>query len=173
MARRRRRQRIIITGICGNFGRRLARRLHRKHDIIGIDRRKARRLPKDIEVHQLDLRRRRTENIFRTARADAVVHLNILHDPRASQEEQHSFNTVGTTRLLEYCARYDIPKVVLLSSADVYGPVPSNNQFLTEQSPLLGATAFGEIRSLIQLDMLGSTFFWRYPQIETVILRPS
>lgn len=172
MPRRTRKQRIIITGICGNFGRRLARRLHRYAHVIGVDRRPARLLPKDIEFHQLDLRRHKTENVFRTAHADAVVHLNILHDLRVAQEEAHSFNILGTTRVLDWCAHYDIAKVVLLSSADVYGPVPSNNQFLDEQAPLMGGQAFGEIRSLIKLDMLGSTFFWRYPSIETVILRP-
>ena len=172
MSRRRRRERVIITGINGNLGRRLARRLHRSCSVIGIDRRPARDLPKDVEFHQLDLRRRKTENIFRTARADAVVHLHIMHDPRATQEEAHGLNISATTKVLEFCAHYNIPKVVLLSSADVYGPVLHNNQFLDEQSPLLGASDFGDIRSLIELDMLASTFFWRYPSIETVILRP-
>lgn len=172
MGRRKRRERVIITGIAGNLGRRLARQLHRTADVIGIDRRPCKGLPKDITFHQIDLRRKRTADIFRTSKASAVVHLNVMHDPRASQEVLHSFNIRGTSRVLEYCAQYRIPKVVLLSSANVYGPSPQNNQFLSEESPLLAGTHFKEIRSLVELDMLGSTFFWRYPSIEMVILRP-
>lgn len=165
-------ERIIITGIGGNLGRRLAQRLHRRASVIGIDRRIVPGLPKDIEQNRVDIRRRQVEDIFRTSKASAVVHLNIMHDPRAHQEEQHSFNIVGTSKVIEYCQRFDIPKLILLSSTNVYGPSPDNNQFLDEQSPLMAATGFGDIRSLIELDMLGSTFFWRYPAIETVILRP-
>jgi UDP-glucose 4-epimerase len=169
---RRARERILITGIGGNLGRRLTQRLHRRASVIGIDRRPVPGLPKDVELHRVDIRRRQVEDIFRTSKASAVVHLNIMHDPRASQEELHSFNIVGTSKVIEYCQRFDIPKLVLLSSANVYGPSPDNNQFLDEQSPLMAATGFGDIRSLVELDMLGSTFFWRYPSIESVILRP-
>ena len=166
------RKRIIITGIGGNLGRRLTRRLHRRYDVIGIDRRPLRGFPRDVELHQIDLRRRRTEDIFRTSGVDAVVHLNVMHDPRAAQEELHSFNIVGTSKLIEYCQRHRIPKLVMLSSTNVYGPNPNNTQFLDEKAPLLAGSGFGEIRSLIALDMLASTFFWQYPDVETVVLRP-
>jgi UDP-glucose 4-epimerase len=65
-----------------------------------------------------------------------------------------------------------VPKLVVLSSANVYGPQPDNPQFLTEESPLLGGAAFSEIRDLIEVDMLAQSFFWKHPETETVILRP-
>ena len=36
----------------------------------------------------------------------------------------------------------------------------------------MGGERFSDIRSLIAVDMLGQSFFWKYPDIETVILRP-
>ena len=57
--------RIVLTGIAGRFGRRVANRLNRKHDIIGLDRRPCPGLPRDIVHHRVDLRRRPAENIFR------------------------------------------------------------------------------------------------------------
>jgi UDP-glucose 4-epimerase len=54
----------------------------------------------------------------------------------------------------------------------VYGPHPENDQFLTEDAPLMGGQSFDAIRDLIALDMFCNTFFWRHPEIETVILRP-
>jgi UDP-glucose 4-epimerase len=164
--------RIAVTGITGRFGRLLAQRLHRAHTVVGIDRRPWTTRPADVEMHQVDIRRQRCEDIFRAGRFDAVVHLNVMHDPRASSEEHHTFNIRGTTRVMDYCVRHRIPKFILLSSANVYGPRPENPQFLTEDAPLMGGTRFGEIRDLIALDMCGQSFFWKHPEVETVILRP-
>ncbi len=62
---------------------------------------------------------------------------------------------------------------MLLSSANVYGPRPDNPQFLTEEAPLLGAGPFSRIRDLVELDMCAQSFFWRLPDVKTVILRPA
>ena len=167
-----RKQRIVITGIGGRFGLALARRLHRHCEIIGVDRRRVKRLPKDIDHERADIRRRRFEDVFRRERIDAVVHLNIMHNPRTSAGEHHDFNINGTKKLFELCAEHRVGKVIVLSSADVYGPDPRKTQFLTEDAPLMGGRNFGGIRDLISLDMFCNTFFWRHPEIETVILRP-
>ena len=168
----RRRDKVVITGIAGRLGQALARRLHRDWEVIGVDRRSMDTLPKDIEFHKVDIRRRKTEDIFRTHRVDALVHLNIMHDPRRSAEESYEFNILGTQKMLHLCQQHNVGKVVILSSANVYGPAASNNQFLTEEAPLMGSQSYGEIRDLIAVDMYASSFFWRHPEIETVILRP-
>jgi UDP-glucose 4-epimerase len=163
---------VLITGICGRLGRRLARRLHRERTVIGIDRRDFEGRPKDIQHHQFDIRRKKTQDVFRQQRLAAVVHLGVMHDPRASQAEHHSWNVAGFQKLLEFVAQYDVPKLVVLSSANVYGPRADNPQFLPEDAPLLGGAAFSEIRDLIEVDMLAQSFFWKRPETETVILRP-
>lgn len=163
---------MVITGIAGRLGRALARKLHRTHEVIGIDRRAIEHMPKDISVERADIRRRRFEDVFRREQIDAVVHLNIMHNPRQDSKMHHDFNLVGTKKVFELCAEHHVPKVVVLSSANVYGPDPRNPQFLTEDAPLLAGTKFGAIRDLVALDMFCNTFFWRHPEIETVILRP-
>lgn len=163
---------VVVTGISGNLGRALAKQLHKHERIIGIDRRPFVGRPKDIEMHQLDLRKKKAEDVFRKNDIRAVIHMGIMHDPRMSEEEHHSFNVVGTTRLLEYCAKYGVKKVVVLSSANVYGPSPDNSNFLTEDAPLMAASRFSGVRDLIEVDMLAHGFFWKHPDIQTVILRP-
>jgi UDP-glucose 4-epimerase len=163
---------VVVTGISGNLGRTLAKLLHKRERIIGIDRRPFIGKPKDVEMHQLDLRKKKAEDVFRKNEVRAVIHMGIMHDPRMSEEEHHSFNVVGTTRLLEYCAKYGVKKVVVLSSANVYGPSPDNSNFLTEDAPLMAASRFSGVRDLIEVDMLAHGFFWKHPHIETVILRP-
>jgi UDP-glucose 4-epimerase len=164
---------VVITGICGRLGRRLARRLHRVRTVIGLDRRDFTRKPKDIEHYQIDVRRKKARELFRRPDIGALVHLGVMHDPRMGAEEHHTWNVVAFQKLLEYAERHSIPKLVLLSSANVYGPRPDNPQFLSEEAPLLGANRFSEIRDLIELDMLAQSFFWRNPKTETVILRPT
>lgn len=165
--------RVLITGIGGNLGRALARRLHRQCEVFGIDRRQVRHMPKDINIEMVDIRRRKAEDIFRRERLDVVFHLNILHDPRSSQQQHHDFNINGTQKIAALCAEHHVPKLVVLSSANVYGPSPGNDQLLGEDAPLMASQSSALLRDLVSLDMLCNTFFWRYPEIETVILRPA
>ena len=164
---------VVITGICGRLGRRLTRVLHREAKVIGLDRRAFPDRPSDIEHHEIDIRSKRTKDIFRAGNVRALVHLGVMHNLRDSAEEHHSWNVVAFQHLLEYAERYKVPKVVLLSSANVYGPRPDNPVFLNEDAPLLGAGPFSEIRDLVGLDMGAQSYLWRYPQTEAVILRPS
>lgn len=163
---------VVVTGICGRLGKRLARVLHRERPVIGVDRRPFPDKPKDIVHAQVDLRRKKLKDVLRGDGIEAVVHLGVMHDPRASAADHHSWNVAGFAKLLDYVAQFNIPKLVVLSSANVYGPQPGNAQFLTEDAPLLGDAHFGEIRDLIEVDMLAQSFFWKQPAIETVVLRP-
>lgn len=163
---------ILITGIVGRLGKHLCRVLHRDHPVVGIDRRDFPDRPKDVLFHQVDIRRKKMRDLFRSGNIRAVVHLGIMHDPRASSSEHHTWNVVAFAKLLEYMAQYRVPKLVVLSSANVYGPQADNPQFLVEESPLLGGQEFSEIRDLIEVDMLAQSYFWRHPDTETVILRP-
>ncbi len=166
---------VVVTGICGRLGKRVARVLHRDRPVVGVDRRDFPDRPKDIHHEAIDLRRKKLKDVFRGGDVAAVVHLGIMHDPRASAAEHHSWNVEGFGKLLEYAAQFGVPKVVVLSSANVYGPQPQNPQFLTEDAPLLGGARFSEIRDLIEVDMLAQSFFWKHgpeAKVETVILRP-
>ena len=169
-----RRPKLVLTGIAGRLGRLLARRLHRegRYQIVGVDRRSLFGGPPDIEVHAVDLRSKRTRDVIRRTRPQALVHLGLLHDPHRSAKAHHKWNVEGTARLLDACAVYGVPKVVFLSTHTVYGARPENPQFLTEEAPLLGAQDVPQMRDLVEADMLVSSFFWKHQDTETVILRP-
>lgn len=167
-------RKVVITGIAGRLGRIVARRLHRdaRYAVVGVDRRPFPDRPKDIEHHQVDLRSKKARDLFRHGDVDALIHMGVMHAPRASTAELYSWNIRGTAKLLDYCLTYQVPKVVVLSSANVYGPRPDNAQFLTEEAPLLAAQQFPDIRDLVEIDHMASSFFWRARDIDTVILRP-
>ncbi len=164
--------RILLTGIAGRLGRRAAHRLRRHHQVIGIDPRPCPALPTDVIHHRVDIRRRPAEDVFRQGEIDAVVHLGVVHNFRIPAERLYARNVIGTETLLKYVSKYGIKKLVLLSSGDAYGPMPTNSHFIDEDAPLMGSQHFPEIRTLVAVDRTVQSFFWRHPDIETVILRP-
>lgn len=164
----------VITGISGRLGQLLARRLHRieSETVIGIDRRPFSRRPADVEHCRIDIRRKAAEDVFRSRRVDVIYHLGVMHDPRKDVDEHHTWNLLGTKQILEFAQRYNVPKVVVLSTGDVYGPQSDNPAFISEDAPLLGAQRFAGMRDLIGVDMFAQSYFWKNPEIETVVLRP-
>ncbi|MFZ5897349.1 MAG: NAD-dependent epimerase/dehydratase family protein [Myxococcota bacterium] len=163
---------VIVTGACGRLGRLLVRALHREIGVIALDRREALGFPEDVEHQRLDLRSKRVREVFRRD-VRALVHLGVMHDPSRSAEEHHTFNMLSVQQLFECAEQFRVPKVVVLSSANVYGPRPDNPQLLQEDAPLLAGGRFSDIRDLVELDMSTQSFLWRNPDTETVILRPS
>ena len=97
---------VVVTGIAGRLGRELARKLHRNHRVIGIDRRPAPQLPRDVEHYRLDLRRNRTQGIFRSNKIHAVVHLGTIHNPRRNPIHDHQNNVIALQRLFGYIKKF-------------------------------------------------------------------
>ncbi|HUK66996.1 MAG TPA: SDR family oxidoreductase [Anaeromyxobacteraceae bacterium] len=163
---------VAVTGISGNLGRVLARLLHTETSLVGIDRRPFPERPKDLVHHEVDLRKRKVEEVFRRHPVEAVIHLGHGHHPRTPFSETHSFNILGTAKLFELCVQHGVKKLVVLSSSTVYGPAPDNSNFLTEEAPLMAADRYSGVRDLIELDMYAQSFLWKHPEVETVVLRP-
>ena len=95
---------IIVTGVVGRLGQMACRVLHRTRPVVGIDRRDFPTRPKDVVHHRIDLRRKKTRDVFRSVKPSAVLHLGTLHDPRATDKERHKWNVVAFQKLLEYVA---------------------------------------------------------------------
>jgi UDP-glucose 4-epimerase len=165
-----RRERVLITGAAGGLGRLLCSKLHRHFDVISIDSRPFPDRPKDVEHFEVDLRRKAAMQALKKKRADVVIHLGMTHG--GSGARAFSFNVESTAQLLKLTEQMGARKLVFLSSAALYGPSATSSGFLTEEAPLLGAGTIPAMRDLASLDMMVQSFFWKAPDIETVILRP-
>jgi UDP-glucose 4-epimerase len=162
---------VLTTGAAGRLGRLVVQMLHRENEVVAVDRRPIFGLPKDVEHVRTDLRRRALDEVFRTKKIKAVIHLGLVHNPRANDDD-YRFNVLGTQRLLDLTSKHKVQKFVMLSSANIYGPHPDNSLFLKEDDPLLGAQSFPNIRDLVAVDRIVQSFFYRQPEVETVMLRP-
>jgi UDP-glucose 4-epimerase len=161
---------VLVTGASGGLGRLVCRKLHRKFEVLALDRRPFPDRPKDIHHIQKDLRRKATLRLLKRKKPDCIVHLGVIHNPL--NEEAFHFNLEGTSQLLQLAEQIGVRKVVFLSSANLYGPSARSSGFMTEEAPLLAAGSSPEVRDLISLDMMVQSFFWKRPETETVILRP-
>ncbi|MBN2802071.1 MAG: NAD-dependent epimerase/dehydratase family protein [Deltaproteobacteria bacterium] len=160
---------IAISGAAGNLGRMLIRKLHRVNPIIAIDSRAQNNLPNDVSIITKELANRGVRNTFRQKNIDTVIHLETKTETSNRAPDLFTRSIKNYSKLLEYCDSYHVKKLILLSSADLYGAQPSNSQFLTEESPLLSP----DMSVLRDVDMMTQSFFWKHPETETVILRPA
>ena len=73
------------------------------HEVVGIDRRPW--LDAPIEFHEVDVRKRAAEDVFRKVRPQAVVHMATVTSLVVPGEERYQINLGGTRAVFEYCAR--------------------------------------------------------------------
>ena len=165
-------ERVLITGVAGGQGRLVAQRLIGRAEVIGVDREPWLGRPRGVPFHQVDLRKRKFEDVIRHGRPDAIIHLAFVRHFRSEPELRHEINVTGTKHLLEYATQYGVKKLLVLSSSYVYGALPENPYYLDEDAPLQVSRTYPEVRDLAEVDTLASAFLWRHPEVATTILRP-
>jgi UDP-glucose 4-epimerase len=163
---------VLITGISGGQGRLLTQRLSDSFRIVGVDRLPWEGHPSQVKIYQLDLLKKAFEDVFRKERPSVVVHLAFVRHFRADPKVRHQVNVLGTKRVLEFCQRHGVKQFLILSSHYVYGALPENPYFLDEEAPLNASRTYPEIRDLVETDGLAMAFLWKYPDINSVVMRP-
>jgi UDP-glucose 4-epimerase len=165
-------EKVLITGIAGGQGRLLARRLVENYEVCGVDRVAWEGAPRGVRIHNVDLRKKKFEDVIRTELPTAIVHMGFVRHFRGDQTTRHDVNVRGTKQLLDHCVNHGVQKLVVISSSYVYGAFPENPYFMDEDSPLSASRSYAEIRDLVEVDTLASAFLWRYPHVRTCVLRP-
>ena len=165
-------EKVLITGVASGLGRLLARRLLENYEVCGVDRVPWEGRPSAVPVHVVDLRKRGFEDVVRSELPTAIVHMGFVRDFKGDVTRRHDANLRGTKRLLDHCAHYGVQKLVVFSSGTVYGALHDNPFYMDEDRALEATRAYPEMRDLVEVDALATTFLWRYPHISTCVLRP-
>ena len=167
-------EKLLITGIAGGQGRLVARLASPTWDVCGVDRDAMLAFDDGsrVRVYAVDLLKRKFEDVFRHERPKAVIHLAFVRHFRASLEQRHEVNVLGTKHLLDYCASYGVRQLTVLSSAYGYGALADNPSYMDEDAPLNVSRNYPEVRDLAEVDALCSAFLWQHPEVRTTILRP-
>jgi UDP-glucose 4-epimerase len=172
-ARRRTPRKVLITGIGRQIGRILAKRLDKSCEVIGMGRKDwVGGKPTSIHADHVSLDRSKAEDCFRRQPIDTVVHLEYVHSNNIPAGMRYRINVVGTMRLLDFCRKYGVKKVIVLSTAHVYGALPDNHPYIEEDDPVRAEQDYTALRHVIEVDTYVRSWMYRHRDIRTVILRP-
>jgi GDP-4-dehydro-6-deoxy-D-mannose reductase len=136
---------ILVTGIAGFVGSRLARNLLARGDRVSGTYIDARPDLPGVELFEADLLDRAAlERVVREAAPDAVVNLAGLSHIGESWDwrrmpDYFRVNIAGTENAVRAA---EGRRVVIASSADVYGSVPREEQPITESRPVAPQTPY-------------------------------
>jgi UDP-glucose 4-epimerase len=163
---------VLLPGIAGLLARIVARKLKdRGHDVIGIDSRPWPDIPKGITLHAVDIRKRAAEDVFRTSRPDAVIHMATVTHLLQKSEDRYRINLGGTRAVWDHCHAYGVKHAIFVGRHTYYGAAADAPLYHTEEEPPSGATQFPELSDLVAADLYAGSALWRYPEIETAVLR--
>jgi UDP-glucose 4-epimerase len=163
---------ILITGISSKVANVVAERLLAGgHSIIGIDRRPWVGAPAGVEMHEVDIRKRAAEDVFRKSRPDAVVHMATVTHLLARSEDRYRINLGGTRAVFDYARAHGVGQVVVIGRHTYYGAAPDSPLYHDEDEPPMAATTFPELSDLVAADLYATTALWRSPELTTAVLR--
>ena len=154
--------RVLVTGSRGFVGRWLIRHLTEAGDEVV-------ELPADLDV----VDRAALVEAVRAASPEGVCHLAGLASVAGSwadPEATYQVNTLGVVHLCDAVAGCSpIPRVLLVSSAEVYGRVPGAELPIGEDRPFAPASPYGASKAAAELIGLQA---WLGRGVEVVRARP-
>ena len=174
-------KKVFITGITGFAGSFLAEHIasQKDYEIFGsflsdTNLENTSSVKEKVSLRQIDLRdSQKLQDLIKEIRPDFVYHLAALTSPADSFKNPAGFinnNTEAEVNLLEAIRVAGIfPKVLIASSAEVYGEVAAGNLPIDEDTPLRPATPYAV--SKIAQDFLGLQYFISY-KIPVIRVRP-
>lgn len=163
---------VIIPGISSKIGHRVAERLLASgHEVIGIDRRPWPEAPAGVEMHEVDIRKRAAEDVFRKVRPDAVIHMATVTHLLARTEERYRINLGGTKAVFDHCRNYGVSHAIFVGRHTYYGAAPDAPLYHAEDEPPMAMHAFPELADLVAADLYAGTALWRFPELTTSVLR--
>ena len=169
---------VAITGLNTFLGRRLAERLLARPDpprVVGIDVRRPLRLEGHVAFRRVDLTHPTADgelaSVLAKEQVDVLVHLAFRSSPTVDLEYDHELETIGSLHVIHACSAAKVRRLVLASSTMLYGPDPTNPNFLTEDHGLAGHPDAHCIQNRVEAEHLLAAWAPRHPDVEVTVLR--
>ena len=172
---------ILIIGIVGGLAQITARLILQRHpnwEVVGIDSRDTGRVHPINGLKLITLRYSRGsfEKLFRENNFEVVYHLARFSHASLGQEnltKRLELSVMGTNRILEMGLRFNVKKLIVLSTFHVYGALSDNSIFLSEDSPLKASLKYPELLDVVEMDQIATNYMWKYQrEMSVVVLRP-
>lgn len=165
---------VMISGVGGYWGSRLAAHLLDKHAealaVVGLDVNPPEPEVKGLDFIQADLHNPALVDLLKAEKPDTVVHLHFVEHTRPSEADFEA-NVMGTMKFLGACAEAGVRKVVVKSSTLVYGALPTNSLYLREDQPQQAPKSYGYLRDLVEIEAFCNGLQRQVPDLLLTILR--
>ena len=164
---------MAVAGACGPLGRRVCRRLldHRRvGSVVGFD------LRPDPGIDGMGYVRGDLGELdlgALLAEVDVLVHLASALEPWSDEAPAGTSDGEATRRLFEAAGSAGVGRIVLMSTAMVYGAWPDNPVPLTEASPLRPIPEFGFAVKKAEQERFAAQWGEDHPEVDIVTLRPT
>ncbi|MER5772719.1 SDR family oxidoreductase [Streptomyces sp. NPDC002039] len=163
---------IAVTGAASGVGAALVARLVESDEVkqvVAIDERRGDCAA--AQWHVLDVRDPAIAEKLRGA--DVVVHLALDLDLETDPAARTAYNVRGTQTVLTAAAAAGVHRVVLCTSAMVYGALPDNDIPLTEDSELRATAEATGVGDLLEIERLGRRAPRAHPGLNVTVVRPA
>lgn len=167
---------VAITGAASGVGHRLALSLAANDEVravVAIDERRA-----DVPGARWRVLDVRDPAIAERLRldgrpVDVVVHLALDMDLESDPGARTAFNVRGTQTVLTAAAAAGVHRVVLVTSAMVYGALADNDVPLAEDAPLRATEEASCVGDLLEIERLGRRAPRAHPGLNVTVVRPA
>ncbi|WP_326798376.1 SDR family oxidoreductase [Streptomyces sp. NBC_01808] len=163
---------VAVTGAAAGIGALLTERLAASDEVkqvVAIDERRG-ELP-EAHWHVLDVRDPAIADKLRGT--DVVVHLALDLDLETDATARTAYNVRGTQTVLTAAAAAGVRRVVLCTSAMVYGALPDNPVPLAEDAELRATEEATGVGDLLEMERLGRRAPRAHPGLNVTVVRPA
>ncbi|HEY8479804.1 MAG TPA: NAD-dependent epimerase/dehydratase family protein [Spirillospora sp.] len=163
---------VAVTGAAAGTGRLLAARLAEREDIrkvVAID--AVRGDVPGVTWRVVDIRDPQLPS--RLTDVDVIVNLDVEYSPDADPRERRTHNVRGVQTVVTAAAAARVRRVVLVTSAMVYGAAPDNELPLPEDAPLLAEADASIAGDFLEMEELAATAPSTHPGLDITVVRPA
>lgn len=163
---------VAVTGAASGAGALLTQRLAESDEIkhvLAIDERRGE--VTEAQWHVLDVRDPAIADKLRGA--DVVVHLAVDLDLGTDPAARTAYNVRGTQTVLTAAAAAGVRRVVLCTSAMVYGALPDNDVPLAEDAELRATAEATGVGDLLEIERLAQRAPRAHPGLNVTVVRPA
>jgi UDP-glucose 4-epimerase len=168
---------VLVTGVAGSFASTFARRLAALGEgsgidkVVGIDT----ILPEAdlgrVKFVRADIRTPVVGKVIAVEDVDTIVHMDV-NPPVRGRAGGKELNVIGTMQLLAACQRSArVTKLVLASSAAVYGSSARDPALFTESLPARNGVRSGFPKDIVEVESYVRGFSRRRPEVIITTIR--
>ncbi|NJP96875.1 NAD-dependent epimerase/dehydratase family protein [Nonomuraea sp. FMUSA5-5] len=163
---------VAVTGAASGLGREVLAKLVTSADfrrVVAID--EERGDVQEATWRVIDVRDPLLAN--RISDIDVLVHLAGDYAVDSDPAERRAYNLRAAQTVLTACAAARVRRVVLVTSAMVYGAAPDNEVPLPEDAPVAAEPDTGVVGDFLEIESLVRRSLRSHPGLEVTVLRPA